>query len=660
MVANIRIVQKGALPRKTPRQPRTGSLTEILVEMGALDPARVPAVLASAARYEARLADILCVQGLVDEATVLAAQATLFRTRVIDTRRSRPDPRLIDRLGADRCLRDGLVPWSEAGGAVMIACARPELFERHRKDLAALFGHVAMCVASEAGLTEAVLAVRARTLARLAETRVPAAESCRDWRRGRAASVLGVVAAVLAAAFCAAPVQVMGILIAWAALTMAGLVALKGLAALAVLHARAGAPPVSEAGQQLTQIARLPCVSVMVPLFRENDIAPRLIQRLGRIDYPRELLDILLIVEEEDRRTLEALRRHGLPGWMRTAVVPAGSLKTKPRALNFGLDLCRGSIVGVWDAEDMPDPQQIRAVVRRFHERGSEVACLQGQLDYFNPRTNWIARCFTIEYAAWFRVLLPGLERLGLAIPLGGTSLFFRRAALESLGAWDAHNVTEDADLGMRLARHGYRTEIVETVTGEEANCRVLPWIRQRSRWLKGFMITWAVQMRAPRKTLAGLGWWKFLGMQVMLLGTLTQFALAPVLWCLWPVAFGLSQPPVAFAPWASALLMAVFLISEFVNMAVSAYACSGPRHRFLIAWVPTMLFYFPMATIAAYKALWELIVHPFYWDKTTHGLFDFIDQTPVPACPPGTGAAADRGAAGINAPAAATPPRRV
>lgn len=630
MVTRIRAISGGAAQRKSSPRSEPQGLTDVLVEMGALDPAEVPRVVALASRLEARLADILFHQGLVDAPTLTAAQARLFGTEAIDPRTSRPDPRLIDRFGAHRCLREALVPWAQVGGAVMIATARPEMFERHRPELLALFGPVVMCLASESELTQAVMALRAPALSRRAEGRVAEAESCRPWQHGRARTLVVGMVLVIAAGLILAPRLALAVLGAWAALTMASTIAMKALAGLAMMRGHSNPPPGDTAPDEHPRIARLPCVSVMVPLYHEPDIAPRLIRRLGRIDYPHELLDILLLVEAEDRHTFETLRRHGLPPWMRVAVAPAGTLKTKPRALNYGLDLCRGSIIGVWDAEDAPDPQQIHDIVRRFHDRGAEVACLQGQLDYFNPRTNWLARCFTIEYATWFRVVLPGIERLGLAIPLGGTTLFFRRAALEALDAWDAHNVTEDADLGMRLARHGYRAEMIETVTGEEANCRLLPWIRQRSRWLKGFMMTWAVHNRAPRETLRQLGWKKFLGLQVLLLGTLSQVVLAPVLWSFWLLALGLSHPLSGSPVWAGQSVTMLFLTSEAVNLVVGIYACRGRKHRFLIPWVPTLALYFPLATLAAYKALWELVTRPFYWDKTAHGLFDFGDPAPV------------------------------
>ncbi|MFV2002207.1 MAG: glycosyltransferase family 2 protein, partial [Paracoccaceae bacterium] len=308
-------------------------------------------------------------------------------------------------------------------------------------------------------------------------------------------------------------------------------------------------------------------------------------------------------------------------------VVPRAHLKTKPRALNYALDFCRGSIIGVYDAEDAPEPDQLFKVARRFHDSPPEVACLQGVLDFYNPRANWLSRCFTIEYATWFRVVLPGLEKLGFVIPLGGTTLFFRREALEKIGAWDAHNVTEDADLGIRLARHGYRAELIATLTEEEANCRFWPWVRQRSRWLKGYAMTWAVHMRSPRRLWADVGPWRFFGIQMLFLGAISQFLLAPVLWTFWALPLGLPHPLTqTISSEAFLLLTILFLSAEAVSLSVSIYALAPNRHKRLWLWVPSMHLYFPLGAIAAYKAVWEMISKPFYWDKTAHGLSD----TPV------------------------------
>ncbi|GAB1364332.1 hypothetical protein MASR1M32_35680 [Rhodobacter sp.] len=393
--------------------------------------------------------------------------------------------------------------------------------------------------------------------------------------------------------------------------------ALKVAATTAALQAPGEEPPPLPA-------ARLPQVSIIVALYRESDIAPRLIRRLSRLDYPHDLLDVVLAVEAEDRMTREALAATVLPPWMRVIAVPPGKVKTKPRALNLALDHCRGSIIGIYDAEDAPEPAQIRKVVDRFHARGPEVACLQGVLDYYNPHTNWLSRCFTIEYAGWFRLMLPGIARLGLAVPLGGTTLFFRRQVLEELGGWDAHNVTEDADLGIRLARRGYRTELVDTVTGEEANCRMIPWIKQRSRWIKGYMMTWAVHMRRPGLLWRQLGPRQFAGFQVMFLGSILQSLLAPLIWSFWVLPFGLGHPLAAALPRAALWSMiGLFLLSEAVNVAMGIIALRRSGHRISALWVPTLQLYFPLAAFAAYKGLWEMITRPFYWDKTHHGIFD-------------------------------------
>ncbi|HEX9857877.1 MAG TPA: glycosyltransferase, partial [Paracoccaceae bacterium] len=482
------------------------------------------------------------------------------------------------------------------------------------------FGPVIMALVPVRGIEAAILAARGAALDHAAQTRVAASESCRNWNLRGLPLWGGLVLVALVATLGLAPLALAFAFTIWAVGTLFLATVLKIAAALAALRR---APPEAPA----PIIARLPVVSVMVPLYRESDIAPRLIRRLGKLDYPQELLDILLVVEEDDTVTRAALLAADLPPWMRVVVVPDGRLKTKPRALNYALDACRGVIIGIYDAEDAPDPDQIRRVVDRFHRRGPDVACLQGVLDFYNPQTNWLSRCFTMEYATWFRIILPGLERLGFAIPLGGTTLFFRRAALEELGGWDAHNVTEDADLGMRLARHGYRTELIDTTTREEANCRTLPWIRQRSRWLKGYMMTYAVHMRDPALLWRQLGAWKFFGFQVFFLTTLSQFLLAPVLWTFWLVPLGLPHPVSdALPPVLQLGLTGIFLFTEAVLLVVTFVALRLTPNRINPIWAPTLHFYFPLGALASYKAAWELITRPFYWDKTSHGHFDPLD----------------------------------
>jgi cellulose synthase/poly-beta-1,6-N-acetylglucosamine synthase-like glycosyltransferase len=361
----------------------------------------------------------------------------------------------------------------------------------------------------------------------------------------------------------------------------------------------------------------------MVPLYKEKEITGALLKRLARLSYPKALLDVVLVLEAKDNVTRQSLAHADLPFWISVVEVPDdGSITTKPRALNYALNFCRGSIIGVWDAEDAPEPDQLTKVATRFANAPAHVACVQGMLDYYNAGSNWISRCFTIEYATWWRMVMPGMARMGFVIPLGGTTLFFKRQVLEDLGAWDAHNVTEDADLGVRLARRGYTTELIQTVTMEEANCRAIPWIRQRSRWLKGFLITYLVHMRAPVTLLRDVGLKRFLGLQVIFLATFSQFAALPFLWSFWLPFFELPHPvPDLFGTVLVVWLGLLFFCAELLNIVIGMTAVAGPKHRHLMAWTLTMPIYFSLGGFAAYKALIELIFTPFYWDKTQHGV---------------------------------------
>ncbi len=608
-------------PAPSASRPERKPIGQILVDMGALAPQDLLRATVLRQREDARIGDILLAHGMVDEGTLYAALAQQYRAEVANLIRTPPDVRLIDRLGADTCLRKGVLPWRQAGATVLIASCRPEQFDAMRPQLTALFGPVRMAVTSETTLHEALLRSRQRRLADAAETRVAAHESCREMDVRKLTGVLSSLGVFGLLLFLLSPHIASILLTGWAVLTL--LIATSLRLAAAFAQARTARSRKSTFTTRRARTA-LPIVSVMVPLFKEREIATRLIKRVSRLNYPRELLDICLVVEEDDTVTQEAIAHTELPRWMRQIIVPRGGVKTKPRALNFALDFCRGSIIGIYDAEDAPAPDQIHKVAAHFAQAGPEVACVQGILDFYNARTNWLSRCFTVEYASWFRVILPGYEKLGLTVPLGGTTLFFRRDAIEELGGWDAHNVTEDADLGIRLARHGYRTELLHTVTEEEANCRLWPWVKQRSRWLKGYAMTYAVHMRKPRQLWRDLGPWRFFGVQALFLGTLSQFVLAPFLWSFWMFPLGLPHPMRSVLPHDLLVVLGgIFLLSEAITIATGMVATSTPKHKWLWPWVPTLHLYYPLATLAALKGLWEMITKPYYWDKTAHGVHD-------------------------------------
>ncbi|MCF3972784.1 glycosyltransferase family 2 protein [Paracoccus salsus] len=616
-------------------------LGQILLEDGAVQPGHLLKAVVMRQRQKARLGQILLAQGWVTPEALTRALSRQWRTSAIDPAATPADPRLIDAAGAEFCLAQGILPWRRIGGVTWVATARPDEFEEICGALPSEFGRIRMLLCSEAQAQEAILATRRSAMIRAAEFRVRPEESCRtrnEHRTGRLA--IGVMAA-MALGLWLVPVAMLTLLTAWAALTLITQTALKLMSLAAALRVRAEQRLVRRAaGDGRLAVPQmegpLPVISVMVPLFEESDVAGKLVTRLSRLEYPRELTDILLVIEASDHITRQALKGAQLPRWLRVVEVPEGPIQTKPRALNYALNFCRGEIVGIWDAEDRPDPDQLHKVARRFHFAPPDTACLQGALDYYNPRTNWLARCFTIEYAAWFRVLLPGVARLGLVVPLGGTTLFFRRHALESVGAWDAWNVTEDADLGVRLARRGWRTEILDTTTDEEANCRALPWVKQRSRWLKGYAMTWGVHMRDPVRLWRELGAWRFCAFQVQFFGTLSQYLLAPVLWSFWLLSVGLPHPLRApldgvWGGHAITALFGLFVVSELINIGVGMWAVRGAKHRHLMAWVPTLHLYFPLGCLAGWKAIYEVVVKPFYWDKTAHGIFDANDADPMP-----------------------------
>ena len=600
-----------------PPGPAPEAFAVRLLRDGLVDPNDMLQALERRADGQSGLDEILRSRALVPEADLLRAAADEHGVPIVDLARRPPDTRLVDQLGAGLCLREHLLPWQRVGGATVVITARPGTFERERPRLEAVFGPVTMALSPVKDIQAALMAQNGHALAHEAETRVPGMESCRVLAAPLTHHRASLVATTGILALWMAPVLVGVIATVLALVSLIMLNTLKLAATFAALRR----PPRPD---PMLDTDALPVISVIVAMYDEGDIAPRLVRRLSRLDYPREKLDILLAVEAADTVTRDALAAADLPVWMRIIVVPEGRITTKPRALNVALEHCHGTIVGVYDAEDAPAPDQLRKVAARFAARGQGVACLQGKLDFYNPTTNWLSRCFTIEYAIWFRLVLPGLARLGLVIPLGGTTLFFRRSALDRLGGWDAHNVTEDADLGLRLARHGLITEIIDTVTEEEANCRTVPWIKQRSRWIKGYIMTWAVHHRDPRLLWRQLGAWRFFGVQLLFLGTLLQVLLAPLMWSFWLVPLGFAHPVADALPaplWAGMFL--VFMTSEVLGIVLGIMALGRTQHRFSRFWVPTLHLYFPLAAIASYKAAWEAVVRPFFWDKTKHGLHD-------------------------------------
>jgi cellulose synthase/poly-beta-1,6-N-acetylglucosamine synthase-like glycosyltransferase len=367
----------------------------------------------------------------------------------------------------------------------------------------------------------------------------------------------------------------------------------------------------------------LPIYTILVPAYREPEVIGDLLASLDLLRYPAERLDIKLLLEADDPETLAAVIRARPGSHVQVLRVLPSEPRTKPKACNVGLGRARGTFVTIYDAEDRPDPLQLRRAVAAFKRLGPEVACLQAKLSYHNAEQNIITRWFTAEYALWFGQLLPGLVKLGAPVPLGGTSNHFRREILLRLGGWDPYNVTEDADLGVRLHRLSFRTGVLESTTYEEANSDFVNWTKQRSRWYKGYLQTWLVHMRHPRLLLQQLGVKGFIGFNLFVGGTPFLAMLNPVFWALTAIWF-LAKPPIIlelFPAWLyyTSLMSMVFGNFVFLYTTVVGARAAGQPSLTLAALVSPA--YWVMMSIAVIKALVQLFATPTLWEKTAHGL---------------------------------------
>ncbi|MEO1041275.1 MAG: glycosyltransferase [Pseudomonadota bacterium] len=356
----------------------------------------------------------------------------------------------------------------------------------------------------------------------------------------------------------------------------------------------------------------VPMVTILCPLYREAASVNRLVASILRTNYPHDRLEILILLEEDDDETEASL---GLCASMvRVIRIPPGGPRTKPNALNHGLEQSNGSIIGIYDAEDRPEPDQLRKVVAALGGGDPKLACVQALLNYYNRSDSIITRLFCLEYALQFDWFLRGLDFLDLPLPLGGTSNFVTRQALLSVGGWDAHNVTEDADLGFRLYSAGFRTKTIDSTTYEEATDTPRRWIQQRSRWLKGYLQTYLVQLRRRQS------WRASVVLHFAIGGVVINALINPWMWMAFVVwaTTGASHLSPLFAGIETPLLLAFFI----GNIGTAWLFIMAPTVREWFTLAPSGLLlpvYWVLQSIAAYKALYEFCVRPFYWDKTDH-----------------------------------------
>jgi glycosyltransferase XagB len=401
------------------------------------------------------------------------------------------------------------------------------------------------------------------------------------------------------------------------AIVLAGVIAMITAAHLMIAVAARWRRPGSGGDGQPAAVADadLPRYTILIPAYQEQDVIGGMVRCLEKLDYPKDRLEALILVERRDHATKQAIRDAGPAEFIRIVEIPPGKPQTKPRSCNAGLLLAKGDLIVIFDAEDRPDPGQLRLVAGHFAAADDTLACVQAKLMVSNADQSFITRQFALEYCLRYELTLPGLARLGLPIPLGGTSNHFRTRLLRELGGWDAWNVTEDADLGMRCSALGYRVEVADSVTYGEMPHRVKAWTKQRTRWLKGFMLTALVHTRNPARTWRTFGRAGTVTMLTFMVGTPLLYLAQPVSLAIWASGYhGLDATHLPVSLTMTIIQSAIFVVwTALVVAAARKYKLTSA------VFAPLLPAYWVMHWTASWRGLYQLIRAPFLWEKTAH-----------------------------------------
>jgi cellulose synthase/poly-beta-1,6-N-acetylglucosamine synthase-like glycosyltransferase len=599
-------------------------MARMLTRSGLVSDEQLQEAMLEYARTGDPLGDILVAQGAISEDVLVAALSERYQLQRVGLTRFEPDYELARRLPERLARRLQAVPVAEAGDTLLVAVTRP-LADRDAEDVERALGQpFRQLLANRSDVDQLVQRVHSDHYADVATgllREVDPASSAHvvTTIAQRAVFLLLAVVTVVCGVLWPRPTAI-AVVGACSALYL-GVALYRVRLAMRALGTRLETDVTAEELAALDEHT-LPVYTILVPLYREAAIVERLVRDLEALDYPRTRLDIKLLCEEDDVETVDAVRALGLPPHFHLVVVPDSLPKTKPKACNYGLQLATGDYCVIYDAEDRPDPDQLKKAVVAFRSTPDDVVCIQAKLNHYNQDQNLLTSWFAVEYAMHFELVLPAMDDTDAPIPLGGTSNHFVTATLRDLGAWDPCNVTEDADLGVRLHREGFRTAMIDSTTLEEANSQVGNWVRQRSRWIKGYLQTWLVHMRHPLRLARQTGLRGFLGFNLTM-GTAFVLLLNPIFWALttlyavthWSAVEHVFPPSVYYV--SSLLLLLGNFAFVYLNIA-------GALQRGEFGLVRTALvspLYWGLMSYAAWKGFLQLFTNPFYWEKTEHGL---------------------------------------
>ena len=633
----------GHAPLPRPGRGRHAALDrlgEVLVEHDVLDEQRLAEALEQHVRVGAPLGAVLLARGWVTRRELYVALAEVWGADMAFVDPVEVDEDLARLFPAAVLARETWLPLrverdSDGELQVVVATAgRPSAHIAEEVVQRTGIGRVRQVVTTDWDVQRALRTVWREDLVH------DAVSALAERRPDESASTVFVWQQVALAAAVLAGTLVSAVL--WPSTTVLVVVAALNVAVALAVGAKAVISTIGTAWETVEQVtgaevaalddADLPVYTILVPVYREAGIVGLLMRNLADLDYPREKLEILLLLEEDDPETLGAALAAAPPDVVRIVVVPHSMPKTKPRACNVGLAFARGEYVVIYDAEDRPDADQLKKSLIAFAKGGDDLVCVQAALNYFNARENLLTRMFTLEYSSWFDYTLAGLDRLRLPIPLGGTSNHFRTDMLRDLGGWDPYNVTEDADLGIRASARGHRVAVVNSTTYEEANMAVGNWIRQRSRWIKGYMQTVLVHTRHPWRLLRSVGVRQTAGFALLVGGTPLMFLATPWLYALFVAELvrpGILLP--ALPPWLVTVSLGNLLLGNGVIVYLSLLAGFKRRTYELVPFALLSPLYWLLHSVAAYKGAWQLLTRPFYWEKTDHGLSSHVRSGTLP-----------------------------
>jgi cellulose synthase/poly-beta-1,6-N-acetylglucosamine synthase-like glycosyltransferase len=608
---------------------------DVIRDAGLATPDEIAGAVAASAASGSRPEMHLLAAGTVGLRPLSRALADAWGVPFCDLDRTPFDHELVHRFDPAALVRDGWFPVRHADGEpVIVATANPPTVAWQSELERTIGAPVELHATTEWDVQNGVL--------QAFRTHILDEASLGLWNRDADRSARVVLTAPQTVGFLALLIVTVASAVLWPTVTLSVIVTLVSFGFLVSVLFKFVVCFVGARLEQIDPISRddiaglepadLPSYTVLVPVYKEANVVADLVGNLAALDYPHEKLQILLLLEEDDHETIEAAKAARPPATITFRIVPRGQPQTKPKACNVGLFFARGDYLVIYDAEDQPDPDQLKQAVIAFRRGGDDIACVQAALNYWNVDENALTRMFTLEYSFWFDYMLPGLDAMGLPIPLGGTSNHFRTDALRQLGGWDPFNVTEDADLGIRASAMGSRVGVIRSTTYEEANRAYGNFVRQRSRWIKGYMQTALVHLRHPIELTRTVGWRSAAAFGLLIGGTPLAFLFTPPLLALLIASIvsdpeELSRYMPGWVLWAG---LTNLLVGNALMIYVSMMGAFRRRYYRLVPWALLNPLYWLLHALASYKALWQLITKPHFWEKTEHGLSEVRGKTAV------------------------------